>query len=135
MDGPPYVFAVRARKPAGAQGFVLGFAGTSSGDWYQWTVGGWKNRPKRLQCVDDGIQHDITDASRPLETGRRVRPARRRGRAAHPLLPRRRAAPRHGGPAARHEPLAKDITIEVVRRNPDDEGRGFLSPPPRPRTG
>lgn len=71
VAGPSYVFAVRARKTAGSEGVVLGFAGTSSGDWYQWSVGGWRNRSTCMQRVDDGVQHDITDpVPGPVETGR-----------------------------------------------------------------
>jgi alpha-L-arabinofuranosidase len=70
VDGPSYAFSVRARKTGGAEGFVLGFAATSPGDWYQWSVGGWKNRGTRLQRVDDGVQHDLTDhLPAPVETG------------------------------------------------------------------
>ncbi|WP_241826833.1 alpha-L-arabinofuranosidase C-terminal domain-containing protein [Streptomyces graminilatus] len=71
VAGPSYVFAVRARKTAGTEGFVLGFGGTSAADRYEWSVGGWKNRSTRLQRVDEGTRHDITDpVPNPVETGR-----------------------------------------------------------------
>ncbi|MFK4106023.1 alpha-L-arabinofuranosidase C-terminal domain-containing protein [Streptomyces sp. NPDC019531] len=71
VDGPSYAFSVRARKTDGGEGFVIGFAATSPGDWYQWTVGGWQNRFTRLQRVDDGVEHDLTDPMDvPVETGR-----------------------------------------------------------------
>jgi alpha-L-arabinofuranosidase len=70
VDGPSYAFSVRARKTGGAEGFVLGFAATSPGDWYQWSVGGWQNRCTLLQRVDDGVQHDLTDPLPvPVEAG------------------------------------------------------------------
>ncbi|WP_243740717.1 alpha-L-arabinofuranosidase C-terminal domain-containing protein [Streptomyces sp. 8K308] len=71
VDGPSYAFSVRARKTGGAEGFVLGFAGTSPGSWYQWTLGGSLNRSTWLQRVDDGVQDDLSDrVALPVETGR-----------------------------------------------------------------
>lgn len=70
-DGTSYAFSVRARKTDGGEGFVIGFVVTSSGDWYQWSVGGWQNRWTRLQRVDDGVQHDLNDpVAHPIEAGR-----------------------------------------------------------------
>ncbi|MEU0805967.1 alpha-L-arabinofuranosidase C-terminal domain-containing protein [Streptomyces sp. NPDC005970] len=70
-DGPSYAFRVRARKTGGAEGFVLGFAGTSPGNRCQWTLGGWGNRSTWLQRVDDGVQDDLGDrVAEPVETGR-----------------------------------------------------------------
>jgi hypothetical protein len=71
VDGPSYAFSVRARKTGGGEGFVIGFAVTSPGNWYQWSVGGWQNRWTRLQRVDDGVLHDLNDPMAvPVETGR-----------------------------------------------------------------
>jgi hypothetical protein len=65
--GPSYAFSVRARKNGGGEGF----AETSPGNRYQWSVGGWLNRGMRLQRVDDGVVHDLNDAvAGPVETGR-----------------------------------------------------------------
>lgn len=71
VDGPSYAFSVRARKNGGGQGFTIGFARTSPGNWYQWSVGDWLNRGMRLQRVDDGVLHDLNDSvDGPVETGR-----------------------------------------------------------------
>ncbi|MDX3224936.1 alpha-L-arabinofuranosidase C-terminal domain-containing protein [Streptomyces sp. ME19-01-6] len=71
VDGTSYAFSARARKIGGGEGFVIGFAVTSPGDWYQWSVGGWQNRWTRLQRVDDGVPHDLNDpVAVPVETGR-----------------------------------------------------------------
>ncbi|WP_062642655.1 alpha-L-arabinofuranosidase C-terminal domain-containing protein [Streptomyces maremycinicus] len=71
VDGPSYTFSVRARKTDGAEGFVLGFAGTSPGNRCQWTLGGWGNRSTWLQRVDDGILDDLSErVPAGVETGR-----------------------------------------------------------------
>lgn len=69
--GPSYVFSVRARKTDGAEGLVLGFAGTSPGNHCQWTLGGWENRSTWLQRVDDGVPDDLSErVPAGVETGR-----------------------------------------------------------------
>lgn len=71
VDGASYAVSVRARKTGGAEGFVLGFAGTSPGNWCQWTLGGWENRSTWLQRVDDGVPDDLSDrVPVGVETGR-----------------------------------------------------------------
>ncbi|KPI08191.1 alpha-L-arabinofuranosidase domain protein [Actinobacteria bacterium OK074] len=71
VDGRSYAFSVRARKTAGAEGIVLGFAGTVPGTWCQWTLGGWGNRSTWLQRVDDGVPDDLSERlAESVETGR-----------------------------------------------------------------
>ncbi|WP_128435006.1 alpha-L-arabinofuranosidase C-terminal domain-containing protein [Streptomyces cyaneus] len=71
VDGPSYVLSVRARKTDGAEGFVLGFAGTSPGNWCHWTLGGWGNRSTWLQRVDDGVPDELSERrAEPVESGR-----------------------------------------------------------------
>ncbi|MER7789254.1 alpha-L-arabinofuranosidase C-terminal domain-containing protein [Streptomyces sp. NPDC097640] len=61
VDGRSYALSVRARKTGGAEGFVLGFAGTSPGNRCQWTLGGWDNQSTWLQRVDDDVPDDLSD--------------------------------------------------------------------------
>ncbi|NEA98922.1 alpha-L-arabinofuranosidase C-terminal domain-containing protein [Streptomyces sp. SID13726] len=69
--GPSYTFSVRARKTDGAEGFVLGFAGTSPGNRCQWTLGGWENQSTWLQRVDDDVPDDLSERlPEGVETGR-----------------------------------------------------------------
>ncbi|WP_405467296.1 alpha-L-arabinofuranosidase C-terminal domain-containing protein [Streptomyces canus] len=71
VDGLSYVLSVRARKTDGAEGFVLGFAGTSPGNWCHWTLGGWENRSTWLQRVDDGVPDELSERrAEPVESGR-----------------------------------------------------------------
>lgn len=71
VDGASYAFSLRARKTDGAEGFVLGFAGTSPGKRCQWTLGGWANRSTWLQRVDDDVPDDLTErVPMGIETGR-----------------------------------------------------------------
>ncbi|KUN57388.1 alpha-N-arabinofuranosidase [Streptomyces canus] len=70
VKGPSYVLSVRARKTDGAEGFVLGFAGTSPGNWCHWTLGGWENRSTWLQRVDDGVPDELSERrAEPVESG------------------------------------------------------------------
>ena len=71
VRGTRYSFAVRARKTDGAEGFVLGFTGTTSDRRYQWRLGGWGNRATWLQRVDDGVGEDLDErVPEGVESGR-----------------------------------------------------------------
>jgi hypothetical protein len=68
-SGEGCTLTLRARKLGGAEGFAVGIG--TPGDFYQWSLGGWRNRSLTLQRADDGCVHDLTDpVPGPIEPGR-----------------------------------------------------------------
>jgi alpha-L-arabinofuranosidase len=66
-----YVYTVRARKIAGAEGFLVMFHVRDDGNWYWWNVGGWNNTQHAIEKATDGAKSMV---GRPvpgrIETGR-----------------------------------------------------------------
>ncbi|MER5183481.1 alpha-L-arabinofuranosidase C-terminal domain-containing protein [Streptomyces sp. NPDC002896] len=129
VDGPSYAFSVRARKTGGGEGFTIGFAATSPGNWYQWTVGGWRNVFTRLQRVDDGVEHDLNDpVAVPIETGRwydlRVEVDGRRircyrdGELVHDFEDAR-ATPEAFAVSAVRDSAAGDVIVKIANSTPE----------------
>jgi alpha-L-arabinofuranosidase len=68
-DADGGALTLQARKLGGAEGFAVGVG--TPGDFYQWSLGGWRNRSLTLQRGDDGCVHDLTDpVPGPIEPGR-----------------------------------------------------------------
>jgi alpha-L-arabinofuranosidase len=73
-DWSNYAFEVDARKIAGAEGFLIGFAAGSSGDYYWWNLGGWGNTRQALEHAVGGTKSEVKSvANSTIATGRTYR--------------------------------------------------------------
>lgn len=66
-----YTLRLKARKLAGAEGFLVLFHAVDSENFRWWNIGGWGNSATRLQADDDGERHEFGAASNfTVETGK-----------------------------------------------------------------
>nr|WP_246280509.1 alpha-L-arabinofuranosidase C-terminal domain-containing protein [Cellulomonas humilata] len=54
QDWSNYTLELDARKTAGAEGFLVGFAAGGPSDYFWWNLGGWNNTRQALQKADGG---------------------------------------------------------------------------------
>ncbi|MHA7157633.1 alpha-L-arabinofuranosidase C-terminal domain-containing protein [Glutamicibacter endophyticus] len=70
-DWSNYTLELTARKEAGSEGFMVGFAAGAPDDFYWWNIGGWGNTRSVLERADGARQGEVAagkDIS--VETGR-----------------------------------------------------------------
>ncbi len=53
-DGETVTYTVRAKRTAGAEGFMLVFGATDTDSYYWWNIGGWRNTQHALERVAGG---------------------------------------------------------------------------------
>lgn len=53
-DGDMVTYTVRARKTAGAEGFLIVFGSEDDRNYYWWNVGGWRNTQHGIEKVTNG---------------------------------------------------------------------------------
>ncbi|MBO3083325.1 OmpL47-type beta-barrel domain-containing protein [Cellulomonas fengjieae] len=54
QDWSSYTLELDARKSAGSEGFLVGFAAGGPNDYFWWNLGGWNNTRQALQKADGG---------------------------------------------------------------------------------
>ena len=54
QDWSNYTLELDARKTAGSEGFLVGFAAGGPSDYFWWNLGGWNNTRQALQKADGG---------------------------------------------------------------------------------
>ncbi|MDT0165376.1 alpha-L-arabinofuranosidase C-terminal domain-containing protein [Actinotalea sp. AC32] len=73
-DWSSYTLEVDARKLAGSEGFLIGFAAGGANDFYWWNVGGWNNTRQALQRASGGTANEVMAVEgHSVETGRDYR--------------------------------------------------------------
>ncbi|MBI2298776.1 MAG: DUF1080 domain-containing protein, partial [Armatimonadetes bacterium] len=66
-----YTYSLRARKLAGAEGFLIMFKVRGEGDWLWWNIGGWGNQRHAIEKCAAGQKSILTPAvDGAVETGR-----------------------------------------------------------------
>ncbi len=66
-----YTFSVKARKVAGAEGFLILFHVRNADNWVWWNIGGWGNSRHALEQSRDGAKSEVGRSVRgSVETGR-----------------------------------------------------------------
>lgn len=65
ISGDTVTYTVRARKTAGAEGFLIRFGSVDGRGYYWWNVGGWGNTRHALQRLDNGVHSGIVLADAP----------------------------------------------------------------------
>lgn len=74
QDWSNYTLELDARKLAGSEGFLIGFAAGGPNDYYWWNLGGWNNTRSVLQQAAGGGAGEVAALEgRSLETGRDYR--------------------------------------------------------------
>lgn len=59
-DWSNYTMEVTARKTAGSEGFVIGFAAGAANNYFWWNIGGWSNTRSVLQKADGGSANEVS---------------------------------------------------------------------------
>ncbi|MFF5085049.1 alpha-L-arabinofuranosidase C-terminal domain-containing protein [Actinoplanes sp. NPDC000266] len=73
-DWSNYTLEVDARKIAGAEGFLIGFAAGGAGDYYWWNLGGWNNTRQGLERAVGGTKSEVASkANSAIVTGQTYR--------------------------------------------------------------
>ncbi|GAA2038738.1 hypothetical protein GCM10009819_24560 [Agromyces tropicus] len=71
QDWSDYTLELDARKLAGAEGFLIGFAAGGPNDFYWWNLGGWNNSRQALQHASGGSAGEVAAVEgHSIETGR-----------------------------------------------------------------
>lgn len=71
QDWSNYTVELDARKLAGDEGFLVGFAAGAPDNFYWWNLGGWGNTRQALERADGGRQGEVAAVEgHSLETGR-----------------------------------------------------------------
>jgi Cellulose binding domain/Alpha-L-arabinofuranosidase C-terminal domain len=71
QDWSNYTLELDARKVAGSEGFLVGFAAGGPNDFYWWNLGGWNNTRSVLQHAAGGSANEVAALEgRGVETGR-----------------------------------------------------------------
>ncbi|WP_448808700.1 alpha-L-arabinofuranosidase C-terminal domain-containing protein [Agromyces bauzanensis] len=71
QDWSNYTLELDARKLAGSEGFLVGFAAGGANDFYWWNLGGWNNTRMALQHAAGGSANEVAAVeNRSIETGR-----------------------------------------------------------------
>lgn len=74
QDWSNYTLELDARKLAGSEGFLIGFAAGGANDFYWWNLGGWNNTRMALQHAAGGSANEVAAVeNRSIETGRDYR--------------------------------------------------------------
>lgn len=74
QDWSNYTLELDARKLAGSEGFLVGFAAGGANDFYWWNLGGWNNTRMALQHAAGGSANEVAAVEgRSIETGRDYR--------------------------------------------------------------
>ncbi|WP_448003027.1 alpha-L-arabinofuranosidase C-terminal domain-containing protein [Agromyces bauzanensis] len=74
QDWSNYTLELDARKVAGSEGFLIGFAAGGANDFYWWNLGGWNNTRMALQHAAGGSANEVAAVEgRSIETGRDYR--------------------------------------------------------------
>ncbi|KZM36273.1 alpha-L-arabinofuranosidase C-terminal domain-containing protein [Oerskovia enterophila] len=69
-DWKNYTLELDARKIAGSEGFLVGFAAGGPNDYYWWNIGGWNNTRSVLQRADGGSAAEVAAVeNKSIETG------------------------------------------------------------------
>ncbi|WP_435738663.1 alpha-L-arabinofuranosidase C-terminal domain-containing protein [Cellulosimicrobium sp. PMB13] len=58
-DWSSYTLELDARKSAGSEGFLVGFAAGGPNDYYWWNLGGWNNTRQALQRASGGSAGEV----------------------------------------------------------------------------
>lgn len=69
-DWSNYTLEVKARKTAGAEGFLVAFGVKDTGNYYWWNLGGWGNTRSAIQKTTNGSSIEIANGPTTIETGR-----------------------------------------------------------------
>jgi LPXTG-motif cell wall-anchored protein len=69
-DWSNYTLEVKARKTAGAEGFLVAFGVKDTGNYYWWNLGGWGNTRSAIQKTTDGSSTEIANGSTTIESNR-----------------------------------------------------------------
>ncbi|GAA1767106.1 alpha-L-arabinofuranosidase C-terminal domain-containing protein [Agromyces humatus] len=71
QDWSNYTLELDARKLAGSEGFLIGFAAGGANDYYWWNLGGWNNSRSVLQHASGGSANEVAAVeNRSIQTGR-----------------------------------------------------------------
>lgn len=71
QDWSNYTLELDARKLAGSEGFLIGFAAGGANDYYWWNLGGWNNTRSVLQQAAGGGANEVAAVEgHSIETGR-----------------------------------------------------------------
>lgn len=74
QDWSNYTLELDARKLAGSEGFLIGFAAGGANDYYWWNLGGWNNTRMALQHASGGSANEVAAVeNRSIEAGRDYR--------------------------------------------------------------
>ncbi len=65
-----YTYTVRARKLAGAEGFLIMFRVRGDGDFYWWNLGGWNNTRHAIEKAVGGAKTILVEQPGSIEAGR-----------------------------------------------------------------
>jgi len=73
-DWESYTLELDARKLAGSEGFLVGFAAEGANDYFWWNLGGWNNSRTVLQKADGGSAGEVKAVEgHTIETGQTYR--------------------------------------------------------------
>jgi len=64
-----YDYSVKARKNAGAEGFLVGFGVKDSGNFYWWNLGGWNNTQGAVEKATNGGKEIMVAKPNAVTTG------------------------------------------------------------------
>ena len=97
-DWTDYTFTCKARKLAGAEGFLILFRVKDDKNFCWWNVGGWGNSRHNIEESINGSKTTLADdVPGQIDTGTLVQPARGRDRRPRPLLPGQQTCSRRPG--------------------------------------
>ncbi|RIJ79213.1 DUF1349 domain-containing protein, partial [Nakamurella silvestris] len=68
-DWSNYTLEVKARKTAGAEGFLVGFAVKDSANYYWWNLGGFANARSLVEKAVGGAKSEIVGSTTKITTG------------------------------------------------------------------
>ena len=102
QDWSNYTLELDARKTAGSEGFLVGFAAGGPSDFFWWNLGGWNNTRQALQKADGGGAGEVKAVEgHSIATGQTYRVKVVVAGPAHRAVPRRGAADVLRRPGAR----------------------------------